>query len=123
MEQFGVAPVQLLGVMDDELRTNYAERFLKDNAGEVVQILRTGAIKDWPLKFTKMLITVLVNNPSVYSKSFYETISLYLPTAIVKDLDSITPSEDWAKNYWPNLSLEIKDLVALKETIRSMWNS
>jgi Family of unknown function (DUF5691) len=122
MEQFSTAPVQLLYVMDDETRIRHAEKFLKESISEVVLSLRSGTIKDWPLKFTKSLLSLLAENPSAFNKSFYETISLYLPSSLVKELDSLTPPDEFKKLHWPTLAQEIKELIEMKERVKGVFS-
>jgi len=121
MEQFSTAPVQLLWVLDDEARIRHAEKFLKESVSEVVLSLRSGAIVDWPLKFTKSLLTLLADNPTAFNKNFYESISLYMPQSLIKELDSLTPSDELKKLYWPKLAQEIRELVEMKERVKRVF--
>jgi hypothetical protein len=123
MEQFSTTPVQLLYVMDDETRIRHAEKFLQASISEVVLSLRSGAIVDWPLKFTRSLLTLLADNPTAFNKNFYETISLYLPSSLIKELDSLTPSDELKKLYWPKLAQEIKELMEMKERVKIVFSS
>jgi hypothetical protein len=120
-EHFSTVPVQLLLMLDEAERSNYAEKLLKENVNEVVNALRTSEATEWNYKFCKQLLAITVENPSYYNKSFYEGISVYLPSSIAKDLDSFMPSEEWKRNYWSKTSQEIKEFISIKEKIKNTF--
>lgn len=121
LEQFSTVPLQLLLVLDEAERSNYAEKLLKENVNEVVNALRTSQPTEWSYRFSKQLMATTAENPSYYNKTFYESISIYLPSSIAKDLDSFMPSEEWKRNYWSKASQEIKELISIKEKIKNTF--
>jgi hypothetical protein len=120
-DHFSTVPVQLLYILDEEERSNYAEKLLKENVSEVVNALSTEEATEWSYRFNNQLLAIAAENPSSFNKSFFESISIYLPSSIVKDLDSFMPSDEWKRNYWVKTSQEIKELITIKEKIKNTF--
>jgi hypothetical protein len=121
LDQFDDIPVGMLYLLDEEERINYAGKFLHNNLDEVVNALRTSNTKEWSIKFSKQLLAKTCDNPSLYTKNFYEKICIYLPYSIINDLDNFTFSDEWKKSYWINLSQEITEYISLKEKIKNTF--
>lgn len=121
LEQFNTVPVQLLLVLDEAERSNYAEKLVKENVNEVVNALRTSEATEWSYRFCKQLLAITAENPSYYNKNFFESISIYLPSSIAKDLDSFVPSEEWKRNNWIKTTQEIKEFISIKEKIKNTF--
>lgn len=122
IEQFDSPPVRLLQLIVESERIKYADKFLKnnDNLNDLVNILRTENVIEWNKKFTKELLVIMAENPNYYNKNYFESISMYLPSSIVNDLDSITPNEEWKRNHWSKISQEIKEYINIKEKIKTI---
>jgi hypothetical protein len=67
-------------------------------------------------------VALLADNPTAFNKSFYETISLYLSSSLIKELESLTPPDEVKKLYWPKLAQEIRELIEMKERIKLVFS-
>jgi hypothetical protein len=121
LTQFPSPPVQLLQILDEDDRGPYAEKLLKDDVNEVVNALRFEEAKEWSIRLTRQLFAIMAENPSFYSKNYFETVSIYLPSSIVNELGSFAPADEWKRNYWLKTSQEIKELITLKEKIKNIF--
>jgi hypothetical protein len=123
VENFIVESLQLLSLLDDGSRIKYAEHLLKvsPNIAEIANALRNEANPvEWNYNFSRQLISAMAQDPYTYANLF-EGIAVYLPAAIVNDLDKFFPSEEWKRNYWQKTSQQIRDYIRLKEKIKAIF--
>jgi hypothetical protein len=120
LTQFTNPRPPLLELLDENERSLYAEKILKDyNFNEVVLALCSSEAKEWSTTFTSQLLTILAEEN--YPDFFYESNSIYLPASTINLLDNIVPRDEWKRKFWLKTSQEIKELITLKEKIKNIF--
>ncbi len=119
LTQFEDSDVGLLKILPAAERQLFAAKFAGQYIEEVITALRTDDIVEWQLSLAQNLITETAQNPHRFNKVFYESISVYLPATLIPKLSQIQVSDEWRKNIWGNLSIEIEKLITIKESIKT----
>ncbi len=120
---FGTNSVALLSLMEGVDKISYAEYLLKGNSNlnDIVNALRNEEKPaEWNYNFSRQLISAMAQDPYTYANLF-ESIAVYLPAAIVNDLDKFFPSEEWKRNYWQKTLGQIQEYIRLKEKIKAIF--
>lgn len=123
IDQFNIDSVALLPLLEDTDKIRYAEQLLKvyPNMTDILNALRNqGNPVEWNYNFARQLISVMAQDPYTYANLF-EGIAVYLPAAIVQDLDRFFPGEEWKRNYWQKIAQQIKEYIRLKEKIKTIF--
>lgn len=120
---FGTNSVALLPLLEGADKISYAEYLLKvqNNLADIVNALRNEENPSgWNYNFSRQLLSAMAQDPYTYANLF-ESIAVYLPAAVVNDLDKFFPSEEWKRNYWQKTSGQIQEYIRLKEKIKAIF--
>ena len=124
INHFDISSVSILPLLEDNEKIRYAEYLLKvyPNVNDIVTVLRnTSDTKEWNYNFTRQLLSVMAQDPYSYANLF-ESICIYFPAAVANDVDRFFPSEEWKRNYWQKISVQIKEFIRLKEKIKAIFS-
>lgn len=120
---FGAGVVDLLPFLEGADKIRYAEFLLKGQSAlsDIVSGLRDEQnLTEWNYNFSRQLISTMAQDPYAYANIF-ESIAVYLPVAILNDLDKFFPSEEWKRNYWQKTTAQIREYIRLKEKIKAIF--
>ncbi|MFC4233137.1 DUF5691 domain-containing protein [Parasediminibacterium paludis] len=97
----------------------YSKQFFKGHEQSIIQYAANSAV-EWSPELTHLILQYTAANPYNYNKSFYNLHIHLIPTQAITILDSCTPTEGYASNYWRNIQPYIEKLLTLKQqTIQS----
>jgi hypothetical protein len=120
---FSAGVVDLLPFLEGADRIRYAEFLLKGQSAlnDVINGLRDEQnLGEWNYNFSRQLLSTMAQDPYAYANIF-ESIAVYLPAAILNDLDKFFPSEEWKRNYWQKTAAQIREYIRLKEKIKAIF--
>ncbi|MDB5283269.1 MAG: hypothetical protein JWO06_2344 [Bacteroidota bacterium] len=109
----------LLSVLPKEERRQYAMKFLKNNVDTAISALQTENYQEWDVKLTRDVLLALIEKS--YSKSYYQSIALYMSPAILPIIKEVSPQDEKMKIYWDGISEEIEKLIRFKEIIKTAF--
>jgi hypothetical protein len=111
-------------LLSKEEAEQYALRFLSkaENAHVVLDNLKHFQ-NHWSLAFTRELFKFTVKNQYTYNRPFYNQNILSIPAAIISELDSFAPPEEYLKNMWTKTSEYIVQLLTLKTQTLNAFKS
>lgn len=124
LDKFGKDQHYLLNLLALDDLIKYAPTFLKSQLFEsTIQLLiKKSELNDWPLAFSKTVVQEFARNVYWNNKATCEALSLYLPSAILPEINQIEPQEEYRKSFWKNLQSEFNTLIELKESIKKSLN-
>jgi hypothetical protein len=97
----------------------YSKQFFKGHEQSIIHYATNSAV-EWSPELTHLILQYTAANPYNYNKSFYKQHIHLIPSQAITILDSCTPTEGYASNYWRNIQPYIEKLLTLKQqTIQS----
>ncbi len=116
------ALVSLIGSLPAMERDRYALRFIKKKPQELINML-TDFDDEWSHELAKAVLAFTSQEVYAYNKPFYRAVVKNIPVAMLKELESFTPSEEQKKAYWRNQSHELAGVLTLKQQILQSFSS
>lgn len=116
------ALVSLIGSLPAMDRDRYALRFMKQLPMELIGML-TRFEDEWSADLAKAVLSFTSKDVYAYNKTFYRGAAKNIPVAMLKELESIMPSDDRLKAYWRNQSNELSGALTLKQQILQSFSS
>ena len=116
------ALVSLIESLPAKDRDRYALRFIKKKPQELISML-TAFDDEWSHELAKAILSFTSQEVYAYNKTFYRAAVKNIPVAMLKELESIAPSEEHKKAYWRNQSNELSGVLTWKQQILQSFSS
>ncbi|HEY5748397.1 MAG TPA: DUF5691 domain-containing protein [Chryseolinea sp.] len=116
------ALVSLIGSLPAKDRDRYALRFIKQKPQELINML-TDFDDEWSNDLAKAVLSFTSQEVYAYNKTFYRAAVKNIPVVMLKELESLMPSEEQKKAYWRNQSAELSGVLTLKQQILQSFAS
>jgi hypothetical protein len=99
-----------------EQQEYYSKKFFKGHERDIIAKALL-----WPVEWTTDLALLIMahtaNNHYQYYRAFYNQQAHLIPVQVANLLDSINPTDDYAKNSWPGTKEYIQKILLLKQQI------
>lgn len=110
-EVFYIDIIPFLPVRQQE---HYSIKFMNQQHADSIIEHATHREDEWSPELAKAILKHAAKNYYVYNRAFFSKILHLLPATAVGDLEKVTPSEEYLRNAWSNMSEYIIKLVTLK---------
>ncbi len=108
--------IELIGLLPLADREKYAILYVDKYPLAIVKFLQE-ANYEWSLNFTRKLLAHTSKEIYSFNKAFYRNHVLHIPLAIVSELESFGPTEEYYKSYWQTNREELAKLLEIKQLI------
>jgi hypothetical protein len=109
-EVFYLDIIPLLPVRQQE---HYSLKFMDRDADSIIEYA-TKREEEWSHELTRVIFKHTAKNIYQYNRSFYDKHNHLIPATIAGELEKCTPSEEYLRNMWSNMSEHILKLMTLK---------
>jgi len=106
----------LIRALPEKDRSTYATPFIKQRPQELIPILLEQD-EEWSIELARAILKFTANEVYLYNRTFYKPAVSLIPTKLLDELDSFTPSEEQKKAYWKTQSDELSRLLDIKKQI------
>jgi hypothetical protein len=106
----------LIRALPEKDRSTYATPFIKQKPQELIPILLEQD-EEWSIELARAILKFTANEVYLYNRTFYKPAVSLIPTKLLDELDSFTPSEEQKKVYWKTQSDELSRLLDIKKQI------